>query len=344
MVATQSKGTRRDAQLRVAKGLKPRFRLEKTGVVIVTVFVSLVFPILEAMLLEQLPPPSWFYWLPFGAVVVLHLTFGILLIIRTAKSETFEGIDLLEVSFHCDILEEELTKKREACRLAREVFEMLNIRTCRLKSFSAETPASDDWWKEEGLQPGLDSLMSALVDNRSSLLGVVGTQWTIEIYLDAASIQDPTERVQIDFGAQYKRAWARCSEGLIARTKAPLSYHPEDYPVGIACKHNTGFVRTREEDHHLLPTTGDDKFDESRVYYTRYAVQPFFVACSRENVLGAILVTTEQAMAFNEDILNTLRFYGAVIANFVYAYGECMWTDYTCSYVSDDQPQVALSS
>jgi len=326
------KETRRQTQLRLLGELRPRFLLERGGVVIVTMFVGVVFPIIEAILLELEFPTGrpLALWLSLGSVSVLHLALAIILTIRATKQESLHSIEALESLIHLDTLEEELAKKREAYRLAREVFETLNVRTCRLQDFSEEVPENYDWC-EEGLEPGLSNLMSTLVDNRSSLLGVVGSQWTIEIYLDPVSIQHPSEANDAEQTIRYQRVWVRCSEGLLTCTDAKVTYQAQEYPVGIACTNKDGFVRTLEEDRHLLPKTDDGELDPSRVYYTRYAVQPFLVACSEEDILGTIFATAEQDASFNEDILDTLRFYGAVIANFVYAYGECMWKYYEWS-------------
>jgi hypothetical protein len=274
-----------------------------------TIIVAFAFPLVESYLVNiwtGAPDPSAGVArnLLIG-VAFLHVLLGSMLLAGERTTDLKALADAVETMSNYEDLNRELNRRTKSYGMVVAAVDEFNKRTCSI-----------DPWCESGFEEGLRHIINHFTQNIRTTLGVDSNKYTIEVHLDPQSVEHPPHAHSICPG--HNGLCLEFFTGHQVERTAPMSL-TNNSPVNLAlakcvpCEQHIAADR---------PLFYDGDAPKAEVYFRRYAALIFPWACSSES-LGVIVLTSAQDEPFADDVLETLRFMGSLVANYVSSYGRC---------------------
>jgi hypothetical protein len=284
---------------------------DNSNSVFLQVIVSFILPIVEGVLTSIVasaicsntsPRESSLLLLLIG---VVHLVLGIILVRRSSLLAPQLVAESVEISEALEKAKTELSRRYESYRMVRASFDALNTQTCQLEA-----------WCDHTFQDCLSPILAHILENTSTVLGVNGSRYTIEIYIQPERILCPCRDAE---GKSETDKWlVYFSSPTIRRDRVVVTSLSR--LVNPIFSQNVPKAQTIDDDRALFFDTGATR--KGDVYFYRYAAHPVYEVCG-PNPQGVIILTSEQREAFADDILDTLGFMSSLLARFIYSFNEC---------------------
>lgn len=301
------------------QALKSRLRFTVAIRFVLIAFTSALFPIGEGILIalwsSAQQSQSMIPGVTLLLVGVLHLFCVIALLLAEIPSAELALARATEVEASAERDRNEMKRRSETYKMIRECLSMLTQKTCDLPrrqepdtEETSKKPASE--WCQAGFEAGLRPIVRVVLDNISTTLGVIATQYSIEVHLKPGYVLADDEDedgliLRFFYGLNVRRdAPARLTNDSPARIGAlwdvPNQSHINDNPA-------------------VFFENGSPK---QRLYFRRFATSPITEPCS-DIRMGVMVLTSMQDAPFADDVCDTLQFVASIVSNYVSAYCEC---------------------
>ncbi len=242
-----------------------------------------------------------------ACIAVSHLALVVGLIWLGRVSGPAAAVEAMDLGERLQRVEAELRRRDEAYRMVRLCFVRMNEGTCALSGDGPEQLCAADFADR------LKLVLGPVLENVSTVLGVSGVKFTLEVYL---------HNWQLPMGGGPKGRHGYALEFFHSPQIAPgaplelgeCAIAPQAFYSGVpTCKRVGG-------DKDVFYADGKRK---PKVYFERYASVPIAQACSPDSV-GILVLTSEQHESFAGDVCETLAFIASLISRYLFSYRECI--------------------
>ena len=294
--------------------LKKRLFWSAAARFLVALAVSVALPIMEGLLInlytsapESAKPLFWKFLI---VIALIHLGLAIILLISEFNPPEVKLAKAVEVQEKADKAATELRRREQVYRMVRECVKVLTRKTCDLPR---EAPPRQDDWCQQGFESGLRPIVDVIVANINTTLGVKSSRFTIEIHLQPwfpRGVEDIEDHN--DHCLRYFYGSADQAEQVGRLTnESPVRWgHTWDIPNQLHIQQDKNVFY-------------ENDVPKQNLYFQRFATCPISTACSEDDRMGVLVLTSMQDEPFAEDILDTLQFIGSIVSNYVSAYADC---------------------
>lgn len=303
------------SESRVWKALRSALRADNRIHIVLTVVVTFLFPLGEGFLSKVVTTElaAKVGWSPSSitlcVLALLHLVLGIIITIRNVSVAPDLLAEAVDAQDCCTCLRTELNRRLEAYRMVREAFDSLNTESCSMGNICAG-----------GFEGHLAPIMMKITQDIHTVLGVKGALFSVEVYFEEDYVPHlnkgptkPTPECNICLEYFYSPAIPRAkAEQFSAR-----------YLLAPAMIQQVAKQQTVNEDRSVFFDNKSGQLHKN-VYFNRYAAHPICESCSG-NVVGLLVLTSNQKDAFADDVIETLAFISSLLSRYVYAYRECIF-------------------
>ncbi|MGD0463118.1 MAG: hypothetical protein ABSB74_11590 [Tepidisphaeraceae bacterium] len=240
--------------------------------------------------------------------VILHVLLLLLLFAFEAAVPASVVTHAADQADELQSAKRELSRRTDAYKLARRVFDVLNESKCDLMQ-----PEVSEGQMNLNYVAGLKKLTDILKINASRILGVSSSQFSIHVWLlnGFRHIDDfPT--------GQGDKLIPELSDGELGHELSPVAI-TNAHHVAVHCFNaRDGFEQAVSDNPQLF---GSPTECES-LPFCRFVSAHICRPCLPDHV-GIILVTAKQTERFAEDAVDTLKFFAGAITNYTNAFLEC---------------------
>lgn len=301
------------------QALKARLKVTAAVRFTLIILTSAILPIAEGVLINlwtdaeaaQRAIPGT----TLAVVGGLHVLFLIALLVAEFPTAEIALAKASEIQANADRDAKEMKRRAETYKMVRQCLSLLTKRTCdlpRRQEVDVVAPggqgATD--WCQAGFEAGLRPIIKVVLDNITTTLGVISTQYTIEVHIKPGYI--------IAEGDLTRDFILRFFYGLNVRKDAPTRLE-NDSPARIGSVWDVPNQCHISENPAVFFENGSPK---QRLYFRRFATSPITEPCS-DIRMGVLVLTSMQDEPFAADVCDTLQFIASIVSNYVSAYCDC---------------------
>jgi hypothetical protein len=265
------------------------------------------FPIVECVFVNLLTGvPEGARW-PFGlALAVLATLHGILLLLQVLPLSNYPiqcVADAVEASEKISKCQAELNRRTRVHKSLRSVIEALNLQTCQINPLD-----------HDGFAQGIRTLMTPIISDPRSVLGIESNNFTIEVYCRPDAVQANVNCAAI---AGYRQDYFFTGS----------SVNPCD-PIRLAARSPCAWAIQRAVPGTCRPTSDPNFFmgppaSPPDCYFNIIAAVPIYLVCSK-TMIGVFIVTSQQDEPFADDVLDTMQFLASLISQYIASHNRCV--------------------
>jgi hypothetical protein len=255
-------------------------------------------------------------WTVLMVVAVIHLLLAGVLLVGEVIGPEVKLARAAQIQEESDAVHRELRRREKAYRMVRECLSTLTKTTCTLPTIAEdsnpEMQGGGNTWCQSGFEAGLQPIFNAIMANMATTLGVVSSQFTIEVHLQPHYILGvDRHRNPNGFNLRF------FSSTVFSRLQAEGLTN--NSPAVFGRLWNVPNQRHISED---KASFYDRDCPKREIYFRRFATCPITPSCS-DDFMGVLVLTSMQEEPFVEDVLDTLQFISSIVSNYVSAYCDC---------------------
>ncbi len=275
--------------------------------------VSILFPIVECVLVNyytssQSVDAKTAILVALCLVALVHLCLALTMIHERAlvpQSVLARVVELEQSNKH---QRSEFARREKTSRLLRDAFQRLNLQTCSIQA--------NNYWCVGGYQAQLMPVLEPLLNDIDVALGVRSPRYSLEAYFleGAVPTVNPHQR---SYNSLFQHVFISPHRGNCSG----VCLEKNCSPVTMALQSQIPFQQHIAQNEHLFFLNGAPK---PCVYFRRFAACNIKALCSNTTI-GVLVVTSIQDEPFAEDVLDTMEFFGTLIAQYTTTYQQCYW-------------------
>lgn len=275
--------------------------------IVVTLLISVLFPLLEAVLINYYTGGADQLQIPLLAIAGFHLIVTAVFVYVESIGPSALPVEALANRQELSSLRSELQRRSETYRLIRKSFDLLNKTTCDL----ALTPNIEDEIRcKLDFQNQIARVLSPLIESTDLTVGVSSNRISVFVcfvggFLEIDSYR--SGRLHVDY--VYGR---RC--GIPDKVDSNSVSEVVNWSYNASAP---GVATAAEAPHMRCETSNEDAV-------TEFAWAPIFRPCTTEKRGVIVLASRDSSHRMSSDILDTLQFIASIVASHTLEYSECV--------------------